>query len=396
MKFEKAYIPYGGYYCSPFAKWQGSLSNENSIVLGADTAKRWMVSKGWETPVFDYTYHGITVVQKSCFYGSTWANAMMGAQVPGMTIIQACSTATTCIHTAAMAVETGTQTTPFCFLADRMSNAPHLIWPNPNGPGGEVISENWNMDNINADPSTGFGMLNTAENVAKLVNATREETDELAVMRYEQYLEALKDDRAFQKRYMFPVEVKVSRKKTITLDADEGVTPATREGIAHLKPVMPGGIHTFASQTHPADGNAGIIVTTRERAENLSSDSRREIQILSYGFARVEKAHMPAAPVPAAQMALDRAGITIKDVAVIKTHNPFAANDLYFARKFGIALKTMDNYGCSMIFGHPQAPTVARLVIEGIEEAVLLGGGYVLVAGCAAGDTGAALVLRVN
>lgn len=396
MKFEKAYIPYGGYYCSPFAKWQGSLSNENSIVLGAETAKRWMASKGWETPIFDYTYHGMTVVQKSCFYGNTWASGMMGAQVPGMTIIQACSTSTTCIHTAALAVETGTQTTPFCFLADRMSNAPHLIWPNPKGPGGEVISENWNMDNINADPSTGKGMLVTAENVAKKVGATREEADALAVRRYEQYTEALKDDRAFQKRYMFPVEVKINRKKTIVLDADEGVTPATMEGIAHLRPVMEGGIHTFASQTHPADGNAGIIVTTKERAENLSSAQGTTIQILSYGFARVEKAHMPAAPVPAAQMALDRAGITINDVKVIKSHNPFAANDLYFAKKFNIDVNTMDNYGCSMIFGHPQAPTVARLVMEGIEEAVMLGGGYVLIAGCAAGDTGAALVLRVD
>lgn len=394
--FTKAFIPYGGYYCSPFAKWQGSLSNENSIVLGAETAKRWMASRGWETPVFDYTYHGITVVQKSCFYGSTWANALMGAQVPGMTIIQACSTSTTCIHSAAMAVETETQTTPFCFLADRMSNAPHLVWPNPKGPGGEVISENWNMDNINADPSTGQGMLNTAENVAKLVDGTREEVDDLAVMRYEQYTEALKDDRAFQKRYMFPLEVKVNRKKTIVIDADEGVTPVTSEGISHLRPVMKDGIHTFASQTHPADGNAGILVTTRARAQELSTDPKRTIQIISYGFAREGQALMPAAPVPAAQMALERAGITIDDVKVIKTHNPFAANDLYFAKKFGIGLETFDNYGCSMIFGHPQAPTVARLVIEGIEEAVIRGGGYVLIAGCAAGDTGAALVLRVD
>jgi len=82
-------------------------------------------------------------------------------------------------------------------------------------------------------------------------------------------------------------------------------------------------------------------------------------------------------------------------VAVIKTHNPFAANDLYFAKEFGIDVNTIDNYGCSMIFGHPQAPTIARLVIEGIEEAVLRGGGYVLVTGCAAGDTGAALILKV-
>jgi acetyl-CoA acetyltransferase len=252
------------------------------------------------------------------------------------------------------------------------------------------------MDNTTADPATGLGMLATAENVAKLVGATREEADALVVRRYEQYEAALQNDRAFQKRYMFPVEVKISRKKTIVIDADEGITPATKEGVAGLRPVLPGGIHTFASQTHPADGNAGIIVTTRERAQNLSTDPRKTIQIVSYGFARVEKAHMPAAPVPAAQMALDRAGITIHDVKVIKSHNPFAANDLYFAKKFGIDVNTMDNYGCSMIFGHPQAPTVARLVMEGIEEAVLLGGGYVLIAGCAAGDTGAALVLRVD
>ena len=131
---EKAFIPYKGYYCSPFSKWQGSLANENSIVLGAETAKRWLASKGWDATVFDYTYHGMTVAQNRCFYGSTWANAIMGAETPGVTIMQACSTATTCLYYAAMAVETGSQESPFCLLADRLSNAPHLIWPNPTVP----------------------------------------------------------------------------------------------------------------------------------------------------------------------------------------------------------------------------------------------------------------------
>lgn len=394
--FEKAYIPYGAYYCTPFCKWQGSLANENSIVLGAETAKRWLASKGWDASVFDYTYHGMTVAQNRCFYGSTWANAIMGAQTPGVTIMQACSTATTCLNSAALAVEQGVQTSPFCLLADRLSNAPHLVWPNPNGPGGEVISENWNMDNINSDPATGKAMLVTAENVARKGGFTREQADDLVLRRYEQYEDSLKDDRAFQKRYMFPVEVKISRKKTVTIEADEGIAPTTREGISKLRSVLEGGIHTFATQTHPADANAGIIVTTKDRASSLSSDPTKSIRILSYGFARVEKAHMPAAPVPAAKMALDQAGITIGDITVIKTHNPFAANDLFLAKELGIDVNSFDNYGCSMIFGHPQAPTVARLVIEGIEEAVLRGGGYVLVTGCAAGDTGAALVLKVE
>ncbi len=80
-------------------------------------------------------------------------------------------------------------------------------------------------------------MIQTAENVAAEVGLTREQCDAVALRRYEQYLDALADDRAFQKRYMFPVEIKVSKKKTITVEADEGVFPTTAEGLAGLRPV---------------------------------------------------------------------------------------------------------------------------------------------------------------
>lgn len=395
--FEKAFIPYGGYYSSPFCKWQGSFANSNSIELAATTARRWYAGKNWETSIFDYLYFGITIGQHRVFYGSTWANAMMGApRTPGLTLMQACSTSTTCLCQAALAVEQEIASSPFCLMTDRTSNGPHTIWPNPNGPGGEVIAENWNMDNMAADPSTGKGMIITAENVARDTGLTREEADLLAIRRYQQYQDALKDDRAFQKRYMFPVEIALGKKKTRLVEADEGVTESTAEGLARLKPVVEGGIHTFGAQTHPADGHVGILVTTRNRARELSTDANATIRIVSYGYARTRPAYMPAAPVPAARKALADAGIGINDLSVIKTHNPFAANDLYLAKEFGIDAHGFNNYGSSMIFGHPQAPTIGRLLVEGIEEAYLLGGGYVMVAGCAAGDTGAALIVKVN
>ena len=197
-------------------------------------------------------------------------------------------------------------------------------------------------------------MIQTAENVAKKAGLTREQADALSLRRYEQYLDALKDDRAFQKRYMFPVEVKVSKKKTIVVDADEGVMPTTRDGLTSLRPVREGGIHTFGAQTHPADGNSVILVTTKDRAAMLGGNSGTTIQVISYGFARVEKAHMPMAPVPASKMALERAGIGIKDISVIKTHNPFAANDLFLAKEFGIDVNSFNNYGSSLVFGHPR------------------------------------------
>jgi len=79
-----------------------------------------------------------------------------------------------------------------------------------------------------------------------------------------------------------------------------------------------------------------------------------------------------------------------------QTHNPFAVNDLYFAREMDVRLEDMNNYGSSLIFGHPQGPTGARLIMEMIEELVLLGGGYGLFSGCAAGDTAAAIVVKVG
>jgi acetyl-CoA acetyltransferase len=218
----------------------------------------------------------------------------------------------------------------------------------------------------------------------------------VVLRRYEQYQMALANDRAFQKRYMFPAEVRVSKKKTMLVELDEGVTPTTAEGLAKLGPAEKGGVHSFGAQTFPADGNCGFIVTNRDKAKELSANPGVEIQIVSYGFSRVNPGFMAAAPVPAAQMALAKAGLKITDMKAIKSHNPFATNDLNFAKKMGIDVMKMNNYGSSLIYGHPQAPTAGRIIAEMLEEMVDLGGGYCLWTGCAAGDTGASMILKVG
>ena len=395
----KSYIPYGGYYSTPFCRWQGQMANENAIVLGANTAKRWFASRDIDPSILEYLYFGMTVAQHRMFYSHNWAAGMLldgKKNVPGLFVHQACTTSVTCIHLAAVNIEVGTYETAFALMTDRCSNGPHLIWPNPMGPGAEVISENWNMDNFNNDPWGGMKMIQTAENVAADAGITREECDAVALRRYEQYLDALADDRAFQKRYMFPAEVRISKKKTKMVEEDEGVFPSTAEGLAALKPVEPNGVLTFGAQTFPADGNCGFIVTTREKAKELSKDPGLDIKLVSYGFARVGKARMAAAPVPAAEMALKNAGLKVEDMKAIKTHNPFSVNDINMAKKMNFDVMWMNNYGSSMIYGHPQGPTAGRLVAELIEELVLLGGGYGMFAGCAAGDTGASLIIKVG
>lgn len=396
--FSKAFIPYKGYYSSPFSKWQSTLAGEHSFLLAADTTKKWMESKQINPRDFDYLYLGFTIHQRQAFYGAPWVAGLIGADhVPGCNVSQACSTATTCLYYSAAGVENGMFDTVLSLLADRTSNGPFIVWPNPGGPGGQLVQEDWVMYNFSNDPYAGHGMLEGADNVAKKENIGKRECDELVARRYEQYRDALKNDREFQKRYFFPVEVK-SKKKTVVVAEDEGVMITTNlETLTALQPTRVGGVHSFGGQTHPADGNASIIVTTREKARSFSADPSVEIQILSYGCSRVEKGFTPMAPLPAARNALSKAGVDIKEIKTVKTHNPFAVNDLYLARNLGIDPFTLiNNYGCPLVFGHPQGPTVARCVVELIEELVIKGGGYGLFTGCAAGDTGAALVIKVG
>jgi len=393
----KAYIPYGGYYSTPFVRWQGSLASENAIALGAATSKRFLEAKKWDPNMLDYVHVGSTVYQQHWFYSGPWAAALMGAEkVPGALISQACSTAALVLYQAAMGVETGMYDNNWCLLADRCSNGPHAVWPNPNGPGGKPVVEDWFMDNVSKDPWAGEAMIKTAENVSREFGITREECDALTLRRYAQYQDALANDREFQKRFMFAIEVQLSKKKTLTVEADDGITSTTAEGLAGLRPVMPDGVHTFGAQTFPADGNCGLLVTTREKARELSGEQGVEVQIVSYGYARTKKAYMAAAVAPSAKKALDAAGIAVRDLGAVKTHNPFAANDIAMAKELGLDLNSMNNYGCSLIYGHPQAPTGARLMIEGIEELAQKGGGYLLFSGCAAGDTAASVVIKVG
>ncbi len=400
--FTKAYIPYNGYYSTPFCRWQGSMQNENAIELGAKTARRWFLEKKKIDPgILDYLYYGVSITQHHLFYSHNWAAGMLTdnkKNLPGCMISQACTTSTTILNLAAQAVETGMVKTAFGLMSDRASNGAHTIWPNPMGPGGEVIHENWLMDNFNSDPNVfpPLKMVQTAEAVAKQEGFTKEQCDEVVLRRYEQYQMALANDRAFQKRYMFPAEVKVSKKKSILVELDEGATPTTKEGLAKLGPAEKGGVHSFAAQTFPADGNCGFIVTTRDKAKELSADPKLEIQIVSFGFSRVNPGFMAAAPVPAAQMALANAGLKITDMKAIKSHNPFATNDLNFAKKMGNDINKMNNYGSSLIYGHPQAPTGGRIIAEMLEEMAILGGGYCLWTGCAAGDTGASMIFKVG
>jgi acetyl-CoA acetyltransferase len=393
MKYADVAIPLGHAWSSPFAKWQGTLAGVPSLDLAVVVTARALTDRHVDPAHLDGVVLGWTIPQKDIFYGAPTLAARLGATgISGPMVSQACATSVAALHAAAGAV-TGGAGPQLVVTTDRVSNGPTLSWPAPTGMGGAPVTSHWVLDSFARDPWAGAGMLAAAEAVAAEMGVTREELDDLTALRWEQYAASLADDRSFQRRYQVPIEIP-GRKGALTLTADEGIRPKTRAGIAALPPAAPDALHTFASQTHPADGCAGAVVTTEAAARELSGEG--VVRILGAGFARVAKSRMPQAPVPAALSALESAGRSIADVQAVTTHNPFAVNDLWFARETGIKAEDMNAYGCSLVFGHPQGPTGLRSIAELVETLRLRGGGIGLFTGCAAGDTGAAVVLEVT
>ena len=383
MRFEHSYIPLNGAWSSPFVRWQGPTAELSSLDVAAQVTERALRERdgAWE---IDELVLGLTVPQRQSFYGAPTLAARLGiGAVTGPLIMQACATSVACVHAAAA----GGEGVRLVVVTDRTSNGPHVVYPSAGAPGGTPASENWVLDSFGCDPNTGEGMLATAERVAAQGGFSKAEVDAVTARRWSQYEDALSDDRAFQRRWMVPITAG-SKRKPVKIDADWGIRPAPLDTLEALPAVDEGGVVSYGSQTHPADGCAGLIVTTRPGGPAA--------RILASGFARVAPGEMPKAPVPAAAAALDDAGLALAEIDVIKTHNPFAVNDLWFARETGADVESLNPFGCSLIYGHPQAPTGARGLIELIWALHDRGGGRGLFTGCAAGDTGAALVIELD
>lgn len=393
MPFEHAFIPLSHIWSTPFVKWQGELSELNSLDLAVDVTARALEQRATDSTRFTHWALGMTVVQRHAFFGVTSISRRLGAGASaGPWINRACATSVAVIDHLAAQVELGRHEATIGVLTDRTSNAPLMVYPSPRNPAGAPVLEHWMLDPMSNDPTTGQGMLETAENTARDAGFSRSEVDELTLLRHRQYQGATENNRAFQRNYMVDVHVP-GRKGVTVVSADAGVFPTTAEGLGSLAPVRGQGVTTYGSQTHPADGAAGVVVSNRAVAAEFGDVAA---QILGTGFARAEPAFMPKAPVPAAAKALADAGVDISQIDLVATHNPFAVNDLWFAREFGFDVERMNVYGSSLVYGHPQAPTGARAIAELVHALHERGGGYGLFTGCAAGDDAGAVVVRVD
>ena len=106
MSFEKTYIPYDAYWSTPFCRWQGNFAHLHSMKFAAEICRGALPARRIPLEIFDGLVLGMTIPQKSCFYGAPWMAAMIGAPgITGPAINQACATSARCLAAAAGEIE---------------------------------------------------------------------------------------------------------------------------------------------------------------------------------------------------------------------------------------------------------------------------------------------------
>ena len=393
IMFPKARIPYGTWGSSYFPAWQTSaLAEVNIGQFAGEAMNKILGMKKVPKSELEYLVIGSTIPWHWKFWNAPLVASCLGQRIPGYHVEQACATGLQAIIVAASEIESGSNEVVGVLTFDRTSDSPVGVFPERRAyRRTEVLADVW--DNFGFDPATGNAMIKTAGMSARKYKINREEVDDITFHRYEQYFNT-KNSGWFE-NILFPFDVlNVQGRLLGSIDEDKGVRQISRSALREMREldtcVTPG------SQTHASDGMATLLVTSMEKAKELSTRPEIDISFIGKTEVRTLPSYMPEAPALAVKKLLDRTGFNMNDMAVVKNHNPFAVNDAIFSKVLNYDWHKMNTTGCSLVWGHPQGPTLTRLVIEGLEEAVSLGGGYVLVFGCAAGDVGIASILKVT
>ncbi len=320
--------------------------------------------------------------------------------IPGATINRLCGSGLEAINQAGRAVQTDHGDLFIAGGVESMTRGPWVMAKPANAfQRGDVqlydSSLGWRFPNKRMGEL--YSLINngeTAENVAEKYQISREDQDKLALASHQKALKAQQDGRL--KDEIIPFET-VQRGKTLVHDKDEGPrSDTTLEILAGLQAAFKKGGSVTAGNSSPlSDGAAALLITTPQKAEQLKL--KPLARIVASAAAGVHPNYMGIGPIPAAQKALKRAGLTIEQIDLVEINEAFASQVLACTRELGIDLKKLNVNGGAIALGHPLGCSGARIMTTLIHEMKKRGSRYGLATMCIGVGQGiATIVERIN
>jgi 3-oxoadipyl-CoA thiolase len=301
-----------------------------------------------------------------------WLLAGHPETVPGITVNRLCASGLSAIIMASHMVKAGAADIVVAGGVESMSRAPWVMEKPDKAfakPGAVVdTSIGWRFPNpaflsgeLSRNGKATYSMPETAEEVARVYNITRDDCDEFAVRSHERALAAIAAGRFDDE--IVPVTVKGRKGPETIVDTDEGPRPGTtREVLAGLRPVVKGGSVVTAGNASTLNDGASAIIVASEAAINKYGLTPRA-RILDGASAGVAQEIMGIGPVPATRKVLDRTGLAAGDLAAVELNEAFASQALACMRELKLEAAIVNNDGGAIALGHPLGSSGSRLVI---------------------------------
>lgn len=380
---------------TPIGSFGGAFQHVSAVDLGKAAVKEAVIRAGLSPEDIEETVLGNVL---SAGLGQNVArqiavHAGLPHTVPAMTINKVCGSGLRSVSMAAQFIKAGDTDVVLAGGAESMSNAPYVM---PKARWGTRMGNTELVDTMLQDGlMDSFEPIHmgiTAENIAERWSFSRREQDEFA-LRSQQRAAAAVEHGYFDEEIV-PVDVPQRKGDPISVSADEHPKKdMTMEKLEKLRPAFKkDGTVTAGNASGLNDGAAALIIMSREKADALGL--KPLASIVSYGNAALDPSIMGYGPVPASRQALDRAGLTMKDIDLVEANEAFASQSLAVAKDLEIDADKINVNGGAIALGHPIGASGARVLTSLLYEMKRRDVKRGLATLCIGGGQGTALIVE--
>jgi acetyl-CoA C-acetyltransferase len=374
---------------TPIGKRNGSLAGMHAAeILGA--AQRGIVERSGIDPALVEQVAGGCVTQageqSNNVTRTSWLHAGLPQQAGGLTLDAQCGSGQQAVHVIAGLIASGAIDVGLACGVEAMSRVP--LGTSALAGGSTARPASWNIDMPN--------QFEAAERIAKRRGLTRADLDAFGLRSQRNAARAWAAGH-FEREVM-PVKAPVldaDRKptgETATVDRDQGLRETTAEGLAGLKPVLDGGLHTAGTSSQISDGAAAVLLVEERRARDLGL--RPRARIVAQCLIGDEPYYHLDGPVAATERVLRRSGMSISDIDIFEVNEAFASVVLSWISVHRPDPDRVNVNGGAIALGHPVGSTGARLITTALHELERRDASTALVSMCAGGAMATATILE--
>ena len=238
--------------------------------------------------------------------------------------------------------------------------------------------------------------FDSAERIAQNRGITREDVDRFGLESQQKAARASSEGRF--KEEILPIEAPIlgddgaPTGETRWVDTDEGLRESTLEGLAQLRPVTEGGIHTAGNSSQISDGAAAVLWMTDDKAKEAGL--RPRARIIKGVVAGTDPYYLLDGPIDATQQVLAKAGMTMDDIDLVEINEAFAAVVLSWERVMKPDMSKVNVNGGAIALGHPVGCTGSRLIVTALHELEKRDANIALVTMCCGAAVGTATIIE--